>query len=279
MSQQACVSPFADALRRARLHRSLTIDDVARETLLSDKQIIGLENDDLSYFYTLGYAERAARSYAAFLDVDTALEGAPPYVPLSPEAPAEPSVDIAAGMKRSRAASRAPLIGFAIICVGLFGYAARTLWFSSTAASPIAVEQPSIAQASMSEQASTREQALSPALADALPDDVPSGDVEWFPDPPRAPVPAPAPLPDPGEKTHRFFVVVARATAITAIDGRGVTLLAGTQTPTSGKRVLGVPPFKITVADPDAVEVYYLGNRIRPDRSPIDGISVSQGQP
>jgi len=72
------VSPFADALRRARLHRSLTIGDVSRETLLSDRQIVGLENDDLSYFYTPAFAEKAAQSYAALLRVDPSLDGGPP---------------------------------------------------------------------------------------------------------------------------------------------------------------------------------------------------------
>ncbi|MEY3466370.1 MAG: Helix-turn-helix domain [Pseudomonadota bacterium] len=73
------VSPFAVALREARLRRSLTIADVAAKTLLSDKQIVGLENDDLSYFYGAAFANKAAATYAALLEVDPALPGGPPF--------------------------------------------------------------------------------------------------------------------------------------------------------------------------------------------------------
>ncbi len=73
------LSAFASALRETRCVRSLTIDDVAKALLLSDKQILGLESDDLSYFYSRNYAERAALSYATLLGVDVALPGAPPY--------------------------------------------------------------------------------------------------------------------------------------------------------------------------------------------------------
>jgi hypothetical protein len=80
MSQNASqVSEFANALRAARFARGTSVVDAANFLLLSDKQIIGLESDDLSYFYTRAYAERAAISYAKLLDVDLSLDGAPPY--------------------------------------------------------------------------------------------------------------------------------------------------------------------------------------------------------
>ena len=84
MRESRSLSPFAVALRQARLSRALSIDDVARTTLLSDKQILGLENDDYSYFYNGLFAARSADACAALLGVDPMLEGAPPRVPVEP---------------------------------------------------------------------------------------------------------------------------------------------------------------------------------------------------
>lgn len=77
------VIAFAVALRQARLARALSINDVAKATLLSDKQILGLENDDYSYFYNGLFASRSADAYAAFLGVDFNLDGAPLEKPWS----------------------------------------------------------------------------------------------------------------------------------------------------------------------------------------------------
>lgn len=282
MSQQACVSPFADALRRARLHRSLTINDAARDTLLSDKQIIGLENDDLSYFYTQTYAERAARSYAAYLGVETTLEGAPPYAQPVVDSTAQPFSESALVGKHHRPRFGMPTIGFMVVCFCLFAYAAKTIWFTPSAAPDVVSGDAvvsSMAKAPAADKAA--KQADMTAIDEAEPGAVASGDVEWFPDPPQPrpqlPVDASAstPLPDPSDRTHRFFVVLARSVAMTAVDARGVTLLTGIQAPTSGKRIIGVPPFKITITDAEATEIYYLGNRIRPNRPPTQGIMVS----
>lgn len=78
MGEERSLSPFAVALRQARISRGLTIADASRETLLSDKQLLGLENDDYSYFYNVSFARRSAVAYAAFLSVNPALEGVPP---------------------------------------------------------------------------------------------------------------------------------------------------------------------------------------------------------
>jgi hypothetical protein len=76
------------------------------------------------------------------------------------------------------------------------------------------------------------------------------------------------------EKSSRFFIVITRRTVITAKDAGGVTILSGEQATTRGRRVTGTPPFSIEVGDPDAVEVYYLGSRIRPGRTDIEGIRM-----
>jgi hypothetical protein len=77
------------------------------------------------------------------------------------------------------------------------------------------------------------------------------------------------------DKSSRFFIVINRSTVITAKDAGGVMILSGKQAPTKGRRVTGTPPFSIEIGDSDAVEVYYLGKRIRPGRTDIDGIRLS----
>ena len=77
MEAERSLAPFAVALRQARLSRTLAIADVMKATLLSDRQIIGLENNDHAYFYNTTFARRSAETYAALLGVDPELEGAP----------------------------------------------------------------------------------------------------------------------------------------------------------------------------------------------------------
>lgn len=78
-TQNDSISAFAVALREARVRRSLSIAEVSKELLLSDKQIVGLENDDFNNFYGASFASKAAFAYASFLEVDTTLSGGPPY--------------------------------------------------------------------------------------------------------------------------------------------------------------------------------------------------------
>ena len=273
------ISPFADALRRARMHRSWSISDVSRETLLSDRQIIGLENDDLSFFYTPAFAERAAVNYAALLGVDTSLQGGPPY-PRDTAPPAAAPAGIASAVQPSSLASRLPFLGFAAVVFGLALYAARTsLW---TVESP---ETPAIAAKSVVDfvppvsatpDAPTIESptVLPPALLPALPPDEPPA----LPEIPSPPAIAPPPVTPivADDRASRFFLVVNRETTISAKDARGTMLLSGVQSPNPGRRVSGTPPFEVVIGDDSAVEIYYLGQRIRPDRPPVSGISVTR---
>lgn len=66
---QLQISEFARALRRARTQQQLSVDEAAKECLLSDKQILGLEAADLRPFYSPVYALRGAERYAKFLGV------------------------------------------------------------------------------------------------------------------------------------------------------------------------------------------------------------------
>lgn len=52
MEAERSLSPFAVAMRQARLSKTLAIADVMKATLLSDRQIIGLETMTMLTFIT-----------------------------------------------------------------------------------------------------------------------------------------------------------------------------------------------------------------------------------
>lgn len=62
---------FGAELRRARESRQLSIEAAASACMLSDRQIVGLESADLRSFYSREYAQRAAKRYAAFMQVSS----------------------------------------------------------------------------------------------------------------------------------------------------------------------------------------------------------------
>jgi hypothetical protein len=114
--------------------------------------------------------------------------------------------------------------------------------------------------------------------------------VEWVPDTKAVPTPAISdpkssisPKADKNEslerardaKENRFFIIINKQTWISAKDSRNTSLMDGVQAPTPGKRVEGLKPFSIVLDEADAVEVYYLGNRVRPNGKAFPGIVVA----
>jgi hypothetical protein len=259
-------SAFALALREARQRRSLAISDIAKELLLSDKQILGLESDDLSNFYLRSYAERAAIGYANLLDVGLSLDGAPPYQDF-----------------KTTLSYKTVLLDQDI---------RKKNWFARRPVPTIAIVLAFIAIAFL----------LSPVLSDSTSNEQNNSDVLEFDDVAMRPldsntesseelVVAPSDVaPAKNEivenirlsesatgsldKSNRFFIVINRPTSVDARDRGGRLLISGYQAPTTGMRVSGTPPFLIEVTDPDAIKVYYLGSRIRPGRSDIKGIRM-----
>jgi len=65
------IREFGATLRRTREGRGLTVEAAATMCMLSDEQIIGLESANYRAFYSHAYARRAARRYAAILEVPT----------------------------------------------------------------------------------------------------------------------------------------------------------------------------------------------------------------
>lgn len=257
------VSEFALALQVARTARAMSPGQAGKLCLLSDTQVLGLERDDLSGFYTIAYAERAATAYATALGVALTLAGAPPFgslvdepqadsaLQLPVEAPAirEPS---SPDMRRWYLAAVAALVTLA---VGL------ELWLSPAAPPPVS-QRPLPAAPDF--ELTRPPLPASTASANAQADEAP----EVTAPPPTAEIQMPAELTEEENKSLRFYLVVEQAALVEVHDAMGRPLLAGRQAPTEGRRVPGMPPFTLVTDNPDAIGVYYLGNRIRPTPGP-----------
>jgi cytoskeletal protein RodZ len=288
MAEERSLSPFAVALRQSRLSRALSVSDGVKATLLSDKQILGLENDDYSYFYNSTFAYRSAATYAKFLDVDLALEGAPsqdnrqlPRLVVSIETTSKSNKSRRLSGSRYR-----PVFFLGLLVVLLLAYVFRSSHSTSSADQevtsrvienlpqpppspnaatptlPIAVDD-DLSSTAMLPDAETVQIGEAPPTIESIPRSTAqleiSQPLEW----------------DQTAKENRFFIVINKATAISASDSLGTSLLSGLQQPTTGRRVVGKRPFEILVSDAEAVEIYYLGARIRPNRQNIPDISVA----
>jgi len=282
-------SSFALALREERQQRSLAISDIAKALLLSDKQILGLESDNLSYFYTRAYAERAAISYAKLLNIDLSLDGAPPYERFKTTL----SYKTVLLDQDIRKTSQFSLLSKTTISIGLTFIAMASL-VSSFLSDSTSIKQDNsnvrelddaaikqfdsglespkevvVAQPAVAFDQDTADKGISSPVPIVTPEKVAPVQKEILQNIQMSE--NANELPD---KSNRFFIVINRSTPVDVKDGRGRLLISGIQAPTKGKRVSGTPPFSIEVTDPDAVEVYYLGSRIRPGRNDIEGIRM-----
>jgi cytoskeletal protein RodZ len=282
------LSLFAVALRRARLSKSLSISESMKATLLSDKQILGMENDDYSYFYNISYAAIAAETYAKFLGVDLTLEGAPSRDNMqSPRLVT--SIDRGSTTKKRQRLFEgrySPLFWFFLIVIFLLVYVIRSCEDREVSNQIIAVDE-QLLQRRYSNEETLRDEAVIDATGASTSE---AASVEWVPDVKAVPKPAisdpqPAIAPrsvkndsqewDREAKENRFFIIINKKMWISAKDSRSNSLMDGVQAPTPGKRVEGRKPFSIVLDDADAVEIYYLGNRVRPNTNTSPGIVVT----
>lgn len=288
MAEERSLSPFAVALRQSRLSRALSVSDGVKATLLSDKQILGLENDDYSYFYNPAFAYRSAATYAKFLDVDLALEGAP-----SQDNRQLPR--LAASIETASKSNKSPTLSgsryqsvflLGLLVVLLLAYVFRSSHSTSSADQEVTSRViENLPRPSPSPEAATL--TLPIAVDDDPTSTVTPPDAETvqfraapttIESTPRSTVQLEISQPlewDRTAKENRFFIVINKATTISARDSLGTSLLSGLQQPTTGRRVVGKKPFEILVSDAEAVEIYYLGARIRPNRQNIPDISVA----
>ena len=287
MGEVRALTPFAVALRQARLSRGLTISNSMKATLLSDKQLLGLENDDRSYFYNISYAVTAAACYAKFLGVDVTLEGAPSRDNLQPSRLADAIKKTPTLKKRpSFFEGRRSLLSWVALIVICLVLVIRSCEDGEVTNQAIFVDEQSLQSRSPEEGTLLDEAVIDATGADSSE----TASVEWVPNTKAVPTPA---ISDPklsispkaekneslerarDAKENRFFIIINKQTWISAKDSRNTSLMDGVQAPTPGKRVEGLKPFSIVLDEADAVEIYYLGNRVRPNGKAFPGIVVA----
>ena len=257
------VSEFALALQAARAAKAMSPGQAGKLCLLSDTQVLGLERDDLSGFYTIAYAERAAIAYATALGVPLTLTGAPPFGSVVEEAEADSALHLPVDAPAIREPSSPPMRRWYLAAVAVLVALAVGVELWRSPAAPPAVAQRPLPAAPDYEL--TRPPV--PASAAAAPEQAEEAPEVTAP-PPTAEIQMPAELTEEENTSLRFYLVVEQPALIEVHDAMGRPLLAGRQAPTEGRRVPGMPPFTLVTDNPDAIGVYYLGNRIRPMPGP-----------
>ena len=270
------VSAFAEALRAGREAKGWTVPKVANQLLLSDMQVYGLEADDHSAFYGTAYAQRAAIAYAALLELQPDLPGGPPFTSGQPlDAQAAPL------LHSLRSATRiGPQFPRSLIAgAGLVLVVAAGLWVRHAVVSAT--------RNTAAVAATTDTQGVAPAEAAVVPVAAPVALDP--PTPPQSAEQSPADDPlvdstpdaetDRGDKSLRFYLVINSTAVVNAFDGEGNRLLGGRQSPMPGQSYAGKPPFSLQTNDAEAIELYYMGSRVRPAEDANGGYSTRFGPP
>lgn len=276
----ATTSEFAKALQAARTARGASVLDVAHELRLSDKQIQGLENDDLANFYSLIYAERAATNYARHLGVSTDLLGGPPYGN-SAAPPLAVSVSTVATPTAVRKLKVSPSVGlYGAVGVLLAGVIIYLTTGSSNDAPPSPHDNAVVATPTA---AAPTEPAMQPTVQPAPVSSRAPQQLEVLP-PPEAPrivaqEAANETPPSDVSRARRFWLVVNRPALVNVTDAGGKKLLSGRLPISEGQRVVGDPPFQLETDDPESIDVFYVGNRVRPLQSSTNRYTARFGAP
>ena len=270
------VSPLAAALQQGRQAKALAVADVARALLLSENQINGLESDDYRSFYGRPFVERAVSRYAAFLGVDGNLpgpvasdenvaQGAAAYLPQH----------VAVTRRPRRTIAVRPALVFAVVTVMAVGMIVGMRMRNSSQA-PVSVPIAAGSGAAIPELGTPAPAELAvpsePAPVEAA---VTAPASVLAPEAPPTPVASSFTPVIPDDIDHRFYLVVTHEVVVEAKDARGTTLIKGPQPPNMGRRIEGMPPFTVAVADENAVELYYRGQRIRTGPMVYDGIVLT----
>lgn len=271
------LSSFATAVRAAREARGWTREQLAAQLLLSDVQIAGLEHDERSAFYSIAYANRAAVACAALLNVDATLRGGP-----SAEAAVDTDSEIEPVPERLPRARRIPSpvprsvwagLGLVLVVAGAVGIrqalqplrpavpVVRDIQsLSPTQVAPVngALPQPAAPGAAVSASAPTASavsQTSRPAAVNGKPDHTV----------------------DLTDKRRRFYLVINEPVVVNAVDREGRSLLSGPQSPRPGTSYYGTPPFSLRTERAEAIELYHMGQRVRPLPDADGGFSAQFG--
>lgn len=272
------LSAFAVALKAGREARGRSVQDVASQLLLSEMQVRGLESDDLSVFYGPAYAQRAASAYAAWLGLEMDSLGAPPFQDQpTVDAQATPLLQsLGSGARLGPQIPRSLIAGAALVLLVAGG-----LWLRHSlsradravvaATVPVDTQDVAPAEAAVVQAPAPVEQAPPPEPQTAAADPAPVAD--------QTPGQSMDIEADRGDKSLRFYLVINSTAVVNAIDGEGNRLLGGRQSPMPGQSYHGKPPFSVQTNDAEAIEVYYMGARVRPAQDANGGFSTRFGPP
>lgn len=273
---QTELSSFATAIRSAREARGWTREQLAAQLLLSDVQVAGLEQDERSAFYSSAYANRAAVACAALLNVDATLSGGP-FVEATIEADSEVEPVPQRVRRAQRIRSSVPRslwVGLGLVLVVAGGVGIRQALQPLHQAVPVARDIPSASPTltapvngafpqsapgapatSSAPTASAVSQTSRPAVVNGKPDQTV----------------------DSTDKRRRFYLVINEAVVVNAVDQEGRSLLSGPQSPQPGTSYYGTPPFSLRTDKADAIELYHMGQRVRPMPDADGGFSAQFG--
>ncbi len=269
------VSEFAAALKAGREAAGLSVHQVAGQLLLSEMQVVGLENDDLGVFYGVAYAERAAKAYAAVLGLPDSLQGGPPYsTSHSIDAQATPLLD---GMGSAvRIGPHVPRGAIAtVVLLLLVGAGWGVRHFVMPVAPPAVMTMPDTQGVAPAEAAVMVPVPVTPEPVAVVADVPAAAEPEQPVD--QTPGQSMDIEADRGDKRLRFYLVIDATAVVNAFDGEGNRLLGGRHSPMPGQSYYGTPPFSVQTNDAEAIELYYMGARIRPMQDANGGYSTRFG--
>ena len=269
------VSEFAAALKAGREAAGLSVHHIATQLLLSDMQVLGLENDDLGVFYGVAYAERAAIAYATLLGLPDSLQGGPPYsTSHSIDAQATPLLD---GMGSAvRIGPHVPRGAIAtVVLLLLVGAGWGVRHFVMPVAPPAVMTMPDTQGVAPAEAAVMVPVPVTPEPVAVVADVPAAAEPEQPVD--QTPGQSMDIEADRGDKRLRFYLVIDATAVVNAFDGEGNRLLGGRHSPMPGQSYYGTPPFSVQTNDAEAIELYYMGARIRPMQDANGGYSTRFG--
>ena len=269
------VSEFAAALKAGREAAGLSVHHIANQLLLSDMQVLGLENDDLGVFYGVAYAERAAKAYATRLGLPDSLQGGPPYSTAhSIDAQATPLLD---GMGSAvRIGPHVPRGAIAtVVLLLLVGAGWGVRHFVMPVAPPAVMTMPDTQGVAPAEAAVMVPVPVTPEPVAVVADVPAAAEPEQPVD--QTPGQSMDIEADRGDKRLRFYLVIDATAVVNAFDGEGNRLLGGRHSPMPGQSYYGTPPFSVQTNDAEAIELYYMGARIRPMQDANGGYSTRFG--
>jgi cytoskeleton protein RodZ len=277
------------ALREAREHLGMSVNDIADRIKFAPKQVEALEANDFAHLPRATFLRGFVRSYARVVQLDEAVLIAALPVESAPQTVARPPVMNVAfpamqSLRRVNALWLAGALGVVLVLV-LF----VLLYDGGPAATPteVIVESlplpaPDIAASAVAAVAAVQpdEVAKTPAIVRTI-EPVKTSPIAAAPAPQSMAASAPAvtdkpPVPLELLKRRPLHFVFSADVWAEVIDVNGDILLSRTN-PRGSEKWVGGPkraPYDITIGHPESVKLYYRGKEI--DLSPYAGMEAAR---